>query len=362
MNQPPAGDSRRPVGAAGTDPWGRSGVLGGLTLIVAVSVGLMTACVQSDGQAMNVVFEPTLDEFINWEASFSLEENDSVLNITPAVTVVHDGLLIADRSENQVRSYNLDGSLRWALRSVSGQMLTKVLSVTPLRDSLLAIGTDGKAHALATDGSGGRTISLNISEAHYAAPFPGNRMAVATRFSPGDTTGLLRIFDGVRLTEVARLFRPRVEPALLGAASLAGWAGFSVRADTAAAYFSLADTIWLFSDDTQIEAIPLPSRRRLAAEPLPRNSARKDRVEWAARTSMINGLWWKRDGSFLVQYMEFVDNRARYSLLHMSREGEYLFEVAGSSELLAWDAAADTGYFVDPTADEPNRIVIGRLR
>ncbi|MCA1791507.1 MAG: hypothetical protein LC667_17160 [Thioalkalivibrio sp.] len=163
-------------------------------------------------------------------------------------------------------------------------------------------------------------------------------------------------------------FSPTRDAVNRTAAGVAGWVRASLREDTLAVTFSTSDTLYLFtSGGTPLEQFPLPSthfRRPPREEPRPSNDPAVQ-ARWMSGFDLVDAPYWLLDGSLLIAYQTIDPDRAlerTRHLLHITRDGELLFEIRNGPRLLAVDQRSQLAFFVDPSAEVPNRWVAGRIR
>lgn len=117
----------------------------------------------------------------------------------------------------------------------------------------------------------------------------------------------------------------------------------------------------LYLRGREIERVPVPFHgfRRLAQPLSP--DAPPDRFQaWLESFSATNGLYWLDDGSFLIQYLDQKGSDRLFSLFHMRRDGEPVWESPGSPRLLATSPEGSL-VFVKPGAEAPNQWSIASL-
>jgi len=137
-----------------------------------------------------------------------------------------------------------------------------------------------------------------------------------------------------------------------------------VRKDTIVASFALDPKLYFFN--LQGERI---GKREIELEHFThadrfRGESASSFIEWATTFSFASDLFWLEDGSFLVQYAEYVNVRTgekEFSLAHVSEDGHLNFDVPKAPQLFTIDCEEDEAYFVHPDSQTKERWAVGRL-
>lgn len=302
----------------------------------------------------------------------SLEESQDVINVMPVVHIEPDGdLLLADAREAQLRWYSSTGELRAAFgRKGQGPGEFQVpVSLRRLADGRFYVG----------DAIGGGLSVINEGLTEYV---DGARLPLLPLYGvvPIDSSRLLLLgreqgeIHRPRLLHEWSLSSRRIERSFfevptadsLAATSLSlGFAAAAINGDTVAAVFSVSDTVYLFRLDNgsaaqRIERIPIPfSRFSVSPPPAAALANERARNDWLQTITMIAGLHWLDDGSFVVQWTTKRPSDEEFGLLRMTRSGSKVFEVRGAPRLFA--VAGHHFYLADPESEVPSKWIVAEL-
>jgi hypothetical protein len=296
-----------------------------------------------------------------------LMEREDAFVVDPRVTLdPQGGFLVADSRELQVRRYNEDGKLVANFgRKGSGpgefQHLSAVVRVN--HDSLLVADMSGQLSSFDADGEFARRVDSNIAPLYDMAAWDDTLVILAGRTRGGK--GLIHLWNS-RTDRLVRSLLDVTPPSaeFAGAFAFAGTSDATVRGDTIAAVFALADTVFLFHPSGRtIEKIQIPFRHfRPLREPMPRSGSHLDAFRaWSETFSSISSVFWASDGSFLIEFYDMEGMEPRLSVLHMDRRGGFLSEHNGTPRLLAAARSAPLVYFAENEALVPNVWAVGRL-
>lgn len=328
----------------------------------SVAVLLAAVAVAGDAPAQAA---GELDRFVAWGATIELEETDAVIHVAPNLTVDDRvGFIVADTREAQVRLYDLDGTLlrHFGRRGGGpGEYEGPVATGRLPTGELWVVDIVGRVTLYTeTADSVVQTLRLPIMPAYGASLLSPRSLLVVGRVAGGEE--LLHVVDLDERAVIRRMFPlPARTDMVRGLAVTAGFAGADIRADTVAAVFAFADSIFLFRPDGRpIATLPAPLRHfRPVPDERTRPGTPAEFRAFAERYSTVTSIHWLRDGSFLVQYMDLVGGEPVFSLARVSREGQLHFDARGTPRLLA--VHANTLYFLTPGADYPNSITTGVL-
>jgi hypothetical protein len=305
-----------------------------------------------------------LDRYVRWLGDVTLQENDTVINVLPMVTLDGGGgFVVADRQENQIRIYRPDGRLvRHFGREGSGPKEFGGLRGAMRLNSGEVVGIDIQGKGVVFDSTGGtaiHTFTAPVWPLHYVHLVDDTLLLLGGKAAPRGgraPEGRLHLWSLAHDTMVRSFFSPRIAGrAHELAASVGGFPGADIRHDTIAAVFMLSDTLYFFGlDGRKLRQLPIPF---LHFRPLKEghrlidnNSTPVERREWLGTFSMVSDVFWLRDGGFLVQYEDRVGVTPHWRLLRMRRDGTRVFDVIGTPHLLAVDKNDDRLYFTKPAS------------
>lgn len=336
-------------------------------------VAALAVCGGCGSDAAGELASASLDSVFEWTSRVALQENRMALSVLPMVEVdPHGGFLVADYRESQVRRYAADGRLLWNAGRNGGGPGEFASPAGAVRL--------GSGEVFVADQRGRLTL-FDSTAAHVRGTWETKLRRIEEVLLVSDSVVLLSGAlegddDGPRLhlwkvgagAPLHSFFAPVRNAVNRTAAGMAGWARASLRADTLAVTFSTSDTLYLFTvHGRALGQFPLPSehfRRPPATEPRP-SSDPAVQAAWMSRFDLVEAPYWLADGSLLVAYQSIDPERAlerTRHLLYVTRAGRRVFEVRNGPRLLAVDPAARTAFFVDPSAEVPNRWLAGRIR
>ena len=338
-------------------------------LVIVVCTALSAGAGRSHKTAVATGYQDKLSQLVEWVDSFSLEENDAVINVSPIVRVDWaGGFLVADGREAQLRRYGERGNLlsAWSRRGGGPGEFRRPVALMRLVPTghLLAVDIRGK---LVSFNSAvfpelirtSRTPLIRITDAE-----PINDSVLLLAGLTEHESARLHLWD-LRGNRIMRSFHdpwqgsPHVE-----VAGLVGWTKAAVRRDTIAAIFAPSDTVYYFSSGgKRLGVIPIPFRqfRRPTGAPTAARTNERAQKEWLASFDLVSDIFWLREG-LLIRYQTLVSDGVRWHLLLMTPDGRRLFEVRDVPQLLATDSNGDRLYFVSPGSITPNRWSAARVR
>ena len=344
-------------------------------LLPALAVGLAAAVsgcrMDARREALAAESSGDLGDFVEWYQEITLEENEDVINVVPRVTLdPQGGFLVADAQESQFRLYDPDGGLARSFGARGdgpGEFRYPAGAVRLSDGSILAV--DGARRRAARFDAAGRALLATLKTPFvtvFDVDVLDDSLLLVAGGAADDLWNRLHIWNVKSNTIVRSFFTAPLAETNPVAAAQAGFAVATVRADTIAAVFALTDTVYLFeADGDAIGQIPIPSRyfRPLDSDP-PKGGRGGIRAvrDWLASFSMVSGVFWGPDGTFLVQWQDRENMLPVWRLLLMTRDGRRIFELVDTPELLASAGDGPSFYFVKPGSEAPNEWAIGRLR
>lgn len=333
-------------------------------LLAALTCGA-AACTDTSARPVEKSEPVSLDAVVRWSDTIPLEESAEVVNVTPKVTAdPMGGFVVADSRETQVRLYSPTGDLvhHFASKGHGPAEFQRISAALRLPSGeFLVVDMGGKIAVFDSTGTNVvRTARAPLGPLYEAALVNDTLVAFAGR-SPGKASTSLVHLWSLRSDTIVRSFFP-VPPApkdLAGAYAFNGFANIAVRHDTVAVLFALSDTVYLYTIQGQPAGkINIPFKHfRKVQQPMPTNGPLEEFQGWAESFSSASHLFWAADGSFLVQYFDRSNMEPQWRLLRMSRDGQRLFEVRDTPQLLAVadrDPDLSSLYFVQPGSLTPN--------
>lgn len=301
--------------------------------------------------------------------TISLEESDEVINVAPYVAPRPDGdgFVVVDQREARARLYAPDGRLvrQFGRKGRGPGEFQRPIAGYQLAGGELVVADMANGLLHFRDPDSLRSASQPAVRPLYGVrPLSDSLVLVAGRgVGEHDRAPLLQVWDLARGEPVHSFFRTPGDSIQRIAARNFGWVGTDVRGDTIAAVFALADTLYLFDRAGRpLNAIPLRLRGFRPITELP-GAAADDPVrlgEWLEQFVFLNSVFALPDGSFLVQSERPRGSESTWNLAHVSPEGRTTFDLQNTPRLLA--VHGDDLYFVDPSAEAPNRWIVARLR
>jgi hypothetical protein len=305
---------------------------------------------------------PNIEQAVVWKGEVALEENQRVINVSPAVSPDVGGMyLVSDALEQQIRIYGPEGRLRstFGRRGSGPGEFQHLNSVVRLPDGTV-LAADMGGEITHFDSTGTRVTSTSrsgLGPLYRIVPVDDSTVVLVGRKAGRMSTPLVHVWD-VRGRRILRSLYPAPQgpPGFASSYAVNGFADVAVRGDTLAVLFALEDTVHLFDRRGRaLGKVPVPYRAfRPMREPLPEHASPAAIERWEQSFSSSTNLFWLRDGSFLVQYLDQKNSDRSFGLLRMTRRGGGDWEVAGSPRLLA---VRPEGLlvFVKPGAEAPNR-------
>lgn len=298
----------------------------------------------------------------------TLEEDSSVINVSPRVTVASGGsFLIADSREAHVRIYGRDGSLvnQFGRRGDGpGEMRMPMHAERMPGGTLGVLDFTGLIMDFTPTGEEFlRRVQSPITPLYGGQVLSAQRLLIAgMRLGSEEPRPLLHIWD--RDSEAITIsFFPTPGDSLVRLASRNfGWADFAIRGDTIAAIATFTDTLFLFTPDgEEIDQIPLPFAAFRRMEGYDSRLPAELLQEWLGQLDLLTDIFWLDDGSLLVQYERPRDaDESEWGLLRTTPGGDRVFEIANTPRVLA--VSGDHLYFVDPSSLTPNLLLAARIR
>lgn len=313
-----------------------------------------------------------LDSVLDWQREFTLDENDSTINVVVRASLdPRGGFLIADEREGFVRRYSPEGRLlaQFGGKGHGPAEFPRVLRAVRLPTGEIAAFDVAYKVAL-FDSTGGtllRTYRTPIGLLHAVAVLDDSLFLLGGQIPGQDTDQRLHVWNMAADSLTSSFFAPPLPSrAHVVAANAAGWVGFDRRGDTLAVVTSLSDTVYLMTvQGRMLERIPIPSTALRRLDPnmaLPTGTgAIGEARKWISSFSLIANVHWIGN-TFVVQYQDRMRPEPDWRLIGMTREGRRTFESVDTPELLASDQGERLLYLVSPESDTPNVWRTARLQ
>jgi len=305
--------------------------------------------------------------------SFEVEENDAVVNVTPALVPDRlGGLLVVDGSEAQVRRYTDDGRLLWhaGRRGQGPGEFTSVTAVGRLNnDEVVAGERNGRLTFFDSAGqSVVRTVETRLTQVEEVLVVDDTTLLLSGVRDGDLTSPRLHLWSTTRDAILHSFFSPFSHQRNTAVATIAGYTKAAVRGSTIAAVFGASDSVYLFTLAGRPigQPIPFPSRSfRPAPEQPPQRTITNpvERARWISTFDLMADVEWLSDGTLLVAYQSIDGDRAltrRWHLLGMTLEGGTLFEERDLALLLGADDDSGRIYLVNRDEEAPNRWSVAR--
>lgn len=327
-------------------------------------LGTVSGCTdmdRADGATTASVGLMTFSEAFDVVSTISLEENDSIINVTPVVTPDASGrFVIADAGENQIRIYNQSGQLVEAIGQ-KGQGPVEFLSLRAAlslpNGRLLAFERSGRVHLLnPRTNQSIATAQLAVSPLYGAEVIDDTTILVLGYFADSARAGparLIGLLDPENLQVEKTFFPVPVGEEWATEARHFGHAMGAVSGDTIAALFSLTDSLYFFGlDGTLIESREINSEQfRPMVSHVPVGSSSRELGEWLSSFSMFYQMHWQGDKMFM-QFTDGVGPNRVFRLVAVDRTGSRLFEVNQTPPLVS--GYGRSLFFVHPDSIVPN--------
>ena len=345
----------------------RCGVRWRASVLVLVAI----ACRESDSSRTTQTAQPgvePLTQFIEWIDALSLEEGDSVINVTPAVRLDWaGGFLVADLREAQLRRYSDRGKLlaAWGRRGRGPGEFTMPIALLRLRPrgELLAVDVRGRLSVFDSTGSELlETVSTPLQVVTDAEQVSESLLLLVgwiERSSPR-----LHLWDIDRQRLVRSFHEPfRGTPHIELTVTL-GWNKAALKGDTIAAIYGASDTVYYFDRAGEpLGSVQIPFAGFRSPTPVT-EAARMDEAAqkaWLASFDAVSDVFWLHDG-LAILYQTNAEDGFKWHLHMMTADGKRLCDVRDVPKLLASDATGDWLYFVSPGSLTPNELSIARIR
>jgi len=313
----------------------------------------------------------TFDQVFAWGPSLRLAETPAVINV--GIEVAPDprgGFLVADALEGQVRSYAVDGALRWhAGRRGAGPGEFRTLARAVRLRSGQVLAAEWNDRFTLYDSAGAAPpaiVTTPFKHVEDVEVVDDSTLLVSALLELNTHGPRLHLWNLRRGRVVHSFFAPSRGTPNQAAAHTAGWVRTALRGDTVAAVFSLADTVHYFTrDGRRLGSEPIPFRHfRLVGKKMPSGGANPvERARWVESFDLVNDVSWLPDGRLLFTYQSMDAKQAltrRWHLLAMERGGRALFELRDVPRLMAVDDGAL--WFMSPGSEAPNQWTVATLR
>lgn len=337
------------------------------SVLVLHFVAGVVACSEGDAGVRQWIGPTLPDSVFERVATISLEEGDTVINVTPDVVVQDDGsFLIVDGREARVRIYDASGRLEMQFGRKGEGPGEFGLPLTAMRnaDGTMTV-VDFSRGLLDFDSSG--TGFLGASRPPIRPVYTARRLSDSLFLVAGIVGGsssprrLLHVWNSAADT-ISTSFFPTPGGSLAGLASRNfGWVDIALRGDTVAAVSAFSDTVYLFAPTGRpLGRIPLPIQEFRRLQSYNPNASPAEFDEWLASLHLLVDVHWMDDRTFLVQYQRPRGEDNEWNLLRTTTSGRRHFDLRNTPKLLAVDG--QRLIFVNPDSPTPNQWIVVRLR
>lgn len=322
------------------------------------------------------VYAQTLDLYVEWTSTVTLEESDDAFTVQPQVRGDGEGgFIVSDFDEAQVRLYDRDGSLQAAFGTKGGQAPGSLHGPTE------AVRTETGLIVVPDLIYGSVSVFTSIGqfvERHTAVVAPGTNQArtmpggkvllVGSKTSAPGAHPLLHVFDPATGTTENSFFP---HPVALGSygtylMSVGRIADADVSEDGIVAMFALEPVLYVFkTDGTITQRVELPLRHFNKIDPPTRTLASvAEMIAVAESHSRVQNVFWMDEKTVLIQYYDSIDvhsGEMTWNLAAVRLDGSVLFEVTDTPQLFFADRSTGDLFFSHPDADYENEWIVGRL-
>lgn len=305
------------------------------------------------------------DHIFDVVGSVRLAEDTATINVYPNVTIdkANSQFVIADSREQRIRLYDREGAIirqfgrtgngpgefkapTWAMREASGHIAVADFS--------------GMVIEFDSTGSLLRHSQLPIKPLYtQQALTDGRRLVSGIELPRSEERHLLHVVDADTIA-YSFFSTPGDSLARIDALHF-GYVAFAMRGDTVAAVSALTDTLYVFTTaGKEVARVPIPFRnfRRMPQQPAESSEEIQGLLD---QSHLISDLYWLTDGSMLFQYERPRGSDTDWNIMRMTRDGDFIFDVANTPRLLAIDDDM-LFYFVDPQSMTPEQWIVARLR
>lgn len=313
---------------------------------------------------------PILPRYFTPIGELLLDEDRSVMNVNPNVTMDHNGqYLVIDTREAQGRIYSSKGRLvrHFGRRGQGPGDFQRPISINRLSSGEILVA-DLSRRLVIFDSVGQQAIltaTVPIMPLYKSLPISSEDVLLAGPPAPaprGSRAPLLHIWNR-GLQRIERSFFPTPGDSIVQlAARNFGAVSMAVRGDTIAAVFAFSDTVYLFGRNGEERGkvpLPLTAFLRIQSYQPAELSNPVKRTAWLNGLNFMTDIHWLSDGSFLVQYERPRNAESEWNLVWATRSGERIVEAQNSPKLLTVNR--DIAVFIHPDSEAPNRWLLVRL-
>jgi hypothetical protein len=338
---------------------------GGASATQAFRTGSVTQAFQAASFPQAAGPEPVL----TFGAPIAVQETNDVLIVKPKVSYdPRGGFLVADVRERQLRRYDAQGHLLKVIARKGdgpGEFRHPVAALRLGNGNI--VGVDMRGRLATFDAAGERLLSTQtvpLAPIYSAAVLDDSTLVFAGTRETGDVASLVHVWD-LKHHRILRSFGkiPAHPPEMEGAYSFVGSAAIAVRNGQIALMFALSDSLRIFDRagrSVEPSPVAIPWRHfRPLTRPMPTSDVPEDTDRWLSMFSAAASLYWRADGSFVVQYLDVNKSDERWSIVGISRGGERLFEFVDQPRLLAVGPSGNQLLFVNPGSELQNSWVPG---
>lgn len=301
----------------------------------------------------------------------TLTENVTTINVHPIVTLdnMRDHFVIADGREDKVRLYDPVGNLILQFgRTGEGPgefgSGSPIEAVRETSGHIAAVDFGGKIIQFDSTGRFVHSSRLPITPLYNQRLLRDGRRLVAGIIrgsDPSTPRDLLHVVENDAI-EYSFFLSPGDSVTQVNSLHF-GQVSFGIRGDTIAAVSALTDTLYVFTAaGVTLETVAIPFRgfRRMSAGDESAESLEAI-TQLLDQSHLISDLYWLSDGSVVFQYERPRGPDSDWNVMRMTRNGEFVFDIANTPRLLTVDND-DMFYFLDPQSMTPDKWIVARLR
>ncbi|MDR0787830.1 MAG: hypothetical protein LBG44_08200, partial [Gemmatimonadota bacterium] len=289
-----------------------------------------------------------------------LSETKEVLTVSPEIALDSDVIWVADPDETQVRKYSRQGDLIFAFGTRGrgpGEMESPV-QVVPLGGDTLLVVDRGRIPQISLYDTAGDTARFigYVDRPNEARNIAMIAKIADGRFAVAAGHESMRVPFGVDIGDITKI-REGTSTRFVGTFTELKLPG-GVPEELVQTYTALAqtivgardsllfvasmtqDTIHVYNINTNTQrsfVLPTSKFRPLTALTINEDRTIQGANAWRESFSTIGNIFAISDSVIVVQFSDFRDRRATFSLVGVDYSGRRLFEINDSPRMLAWD-------------------------